>query len=57
MENEFAANEGRDFLATVIWDEDCEWSPDSLDDREDDEIITWLEELGYEWNGGSWVVT
>jgi hypothetical protein len=50
-----AADEGRDFLASVIWDESCEWSPDDLDEKEDHEIETWLEELGYEWNGGSWV--
>lgn len=57
MDKEYAASEGRDFLATVIWDEDCDWSPDDLEDRDDDHIINWLEELGYEWTSTSWKAT
>lgn len=54
MDKNYAASEGRDFLASVIWGEDCDWDPDDLEDRDDDCIIDWLEDLEYEWTGGSW---
>ena len=49
-----AAEEGREFLAQVIWDKSCDWMPDDLDEMDDAEIEAWLEELSYEWTGWSW---
>ena len=54
MDKNYAASEGRDFLASAIWGKDCDWEADDLDDMEDDYIVDWLEELGYEWTGSSW---
>ena len=52
-DDEMAAAEGRDFLPLILEGEALEVD---LDEKEDWEIIAWLEELGYAWNGGSWVV-
>ena len=49
-----AATDGRDFLGMVIWDESCDWTPEDLEDFDDDYIEGWLEELGYEWTGTTW---
>ncbi len=48
-----AAGEGREFLK-IITDVDH----DTIDDEEiydDSAIEVWLEEMGYEWNGQSWI--
>ena len=50
---EEAASEGRDFLKLIT-----EVSHDDIDDEDkydDGAIVAWLEEMGYEWNGQSWV--
>lgn len=50
---EEAAGEGRDFLKLIT-----EVSHDDIDDEDkydDGDIVVWLEELGYQWNGQSWV--
>ena len=50
---EEAASEGRDFLKHIT-----EVSHDDIDDKDkydDGAIVAWLEEMGYEWNGQSWV--
>lgn len=50
---EEAASEGRDFLKLIT-----EVSHDDIDDEDkydDGDIVVWLEELGYQWNGQSWV--
>ena len=57
MRDNYAADEGRDFLATVIWGDACEWSPDDLEEMDDDYIENWLAELGYDWDGASWKAT
>jgi hypothetical protein len=49
-----AASEGREFLKIIT-----EVPPDVIDDEEiydDEEIEAWLGEMGYEWNGSSWVI-
>ena len=48
-----AASEGREFLKLIT-----EVEPDEIDDEEkysDGDIEIWLEELGYQWNGSSWI--
>jgi hypothetical protein len=48
-----AAGEGRDFLKLIT-----EVSHDDIDDEDkydDGAIVAWLEEMGYEWNGQSWM--
>lgn len=48
-----AADEGREFLKLIT-----EVSHEDIDDEgkyDDGDIEVWLEELGYEWNGRSWV--
>jgi hypothetical protein len=50
---EEAAGEGRDFLKLIT-----EVSHDDIDDEDkydDGDIVVWLEEMGYQWNGQSWV--
>lgn len=50
-DKEYAASEGREFLKLIT-----EVNPDEIDEKyEDWEIIAWLEEMDYEWNGASWV--
>ncbi len=52
-ESSYAASEGREFLKLIT-----EVSHEDIDDEEkydDGDIEAWLEELGYEWNGQSWV--
>jgi hypothetical protein len=51
-DDEYAANEGREFLPLILEGEALEID---LEEKDDWEIITWLEELGYRWNGGSWI--
>lgn len=51
-DDEYAAIEGRAFLALILEGEAAE---SDFDEKDDDEITTWLEELGYQWNGASWV--
>ena len=50
--DEYAASEGREFLPLILEGEALNVD---LDEKEDWEIIAWLEELGYEWDGSSWV--
>ena len=50
---EEAASEGREFLKLIT-----EVSHDDIDDEvkyDDGAIVAWLEEMGYEWNGQSWM--
>lgn len=50
---EDAASEGREFLKLIT-----EVSHDDIDDEDkydDGAIVAWLEEMGYEWNGQSWM--
>ena len=50
---EAAASEGREFLKLIT-----EVSHDDIDDEDeydDGAIVAWLEEMGYGWNGQSWV--
>lgn len=53
LEDEEAATEGRDFLPLIL---EGEALSIDLDEKEDWEIIEWLNELGYSWNGSSWIV-
>ena len=51
-----AADEGRELL-TMLWDSSCEWKVEDLNDRDNWEIETWCEEMGYEWDNEkkSWI--
>lgn len=51
-DDEYAASEGREFLPLILEGEALDVD---LDEKEDWEIIAWLEELGYEWDGSNWI--
>lgn len=53
MSDEYAVSEGREFLKLITDVDHADIDDESKYD--DGDIMVWLEEMGYEWNGSSWV--